>query len=62
MGDYIEFYNHQRFYKILGCKKPMDVHQEGGTKSRKGEGFLNWAIGNFRKLLEVWGNIFFNIL
>ncbi|CAC9566189.1 hypothetical protein [uncultured Gammaproteobacteria bacterium] len=53
MGDYIEFYNHQRFYKILGCKKPMDVHQEGGTKSRKGEGFLNWAIGNFRKLLEV---------
>ncbi len=29
MGDYIEFYNYRRFYKTLGYKKPMDVHQEG---------------------------------
>jgi putative transposase len=28
VGDYIEFYNYQRFHQTLEYKKPMDVYQE----------------------------------
>ncbi|CAC9630366.1 hypothetical protein [uncultured Gammaproteobacteria bacterium] len=38
MGNYIEFYNHQRFYETLGYKNEYEI------KLRKGEGFLNWVI------------------
>lgn len=28
VNDYIEFYNHKRFYEKLDYKKPMAVHKE----------------------------------
>ncbi len=38
--EVIDFYNHRRFYEILGYK---NISGEYKIKSRKGEGFLNWA-------------------
>jgi len=43
VDDYIEFYNHRRFYETLGYRKPMDVYRESSIKSRKGKGFLKWT-------------------
>ena len=35
VDDYIEFYNHRRFYQTLDYKKPMDVYQESIKLNQK---------------------------